>query len=335
MASGEISMALKGGGAPMPALGFGCWKLGKDTANMVYEALRAGFRTIDSAADYGNEKEVGLGLARAMAEGIVRREDVWVTSKLWCTDHAPEHVEPALRRTLSDLGLSYVDAYLVHFPIPLKYVSAATRYPAGWIHDPAAAAPRMEFSGVPLAATWSAMSACVDKGLAKHIGVCNMTTGLLRDLSASATAAGVRPIEVLQVEMHPYLVQSNLVRFAKEAGIAVTAFSPLGAPSYVELGMATVADSALREAAVVRIAERIGATPGQVLIAWALARGTAPIPKSSSATRIAENFGALAVVAKLTRDDVAEIEALDKHRRFNDPAVFCEKAFNTYCPIYD
>lgn len=317
----------------MPALGFGCWKLGSGSSTLVYDAIKAGFRTIDSASDYGNEKAVGEGIARAIAEGIVKREDIFVTSKLWCTDHDPIHVEPALRRTLADLGLAYVDLYLIHFPIPLKHVPAETRYPAGWIHDPAS--PTMVFSGVPLSSTWSAMSACVDKELALHIGVCNMTTGLLRDLSASAAAAGARPIEVLQVELHPYLAQTNLLRYAKNAGIAVTAFSPLGAPSYVELGMATSADSALQEAVVARIAARVGATPGQVLIAWALHRGTAPIPKSSSAERIVENFGALAVVGKLTGEDVAEITALDKHRRFNDPGVFCEKAFNTFCPIYD
>ncbi len=321
-------------GSRMPSIGFGCWKLPRAScADLVFSAISAGYRLIDSAADYGNEQLVGQGIARAIAAGVCTRAELFVTSKLWATDHDPAHVEGALRRTLADLGLEYVDLYLIHFPIPLKHVPASVRYPAGWLHDPSAAAPRMEFSGVPLAATWLALSAAAEKGLARHLGVCNMTTGLFRDLMSSAAASGARAPEVLQVELHPYLVQPHLVRAAFAAGLAVTAFSPLGSSSYVELGMAMPADSALREPAVEAIAARLGATPAQVLLAWALARGCAVVPKSSSAARIVENFGAARVA--LEAADVAAISALDKGRRFNDPAVFCEKAFGTFCPIYD
>ena len=133
--------------------------------------------------------------------------------------------------------------------------------------------------------------------------------------------------------MHPYLVQPKLVRHCAALGIAVTAFSPLGAGSYVQLGMASPAQSALVDPVVLAIAARVSATPAQVVLAWGLARGCAVIPKCSTVARIKENFGAAGVT--LTDADVAAISKLDKHMRFNDPGVFCELAFKTFCPIYD
>ena len=121
----------------MPSVGFGCWKVPKDQcAEAVYNAIKNGYRCIDEACDYGNEKEAGQGISRAISEGIVTRKDLWITSKLWNTFHRREHVLPAVKRTLEDLGLEYLDLYLIHFPISLKYVDPATRYPPEWIHDP-------------------------------------------------------------------------------------------------------------------------------------------------------------------------------------------------------
>ncbi len=117
----------------MPAVGLGLWKIPNEQCeSIVYEALKLGYRCLDSACDYGNEKEVGLGLKRAIGEGVVKREEVWVTSKLWNTYHRREHVRPALMRTLSDLGVEYLDLYMIHFPIALKYVAMEERYPPGW-----------------------------------------------------------------------------------------------------------------------------------------------------------------------------------------------------------
>ena len=117
-------------GLSIPSIGLGCWKIPKQSAQKsVYTAIRLGYRHIDSASDYGNEIEVGLGIKQALEEGVCTRADLWVTSKLWCTNHSPEHVLPALQHSLSDLGLKYIDLYLIHFPIPLRYVDPATRYP--------------------------------------------------------------------------------------------------------------------------------------------------------------------------------------------------------------
>jgi D-xylose reductase len=317
-------------GDAMPALGLGTWKIPKDVcAGTVHTAIAAGYRHLDCACDYGNEVEVGLGIARAIDEGLVTREDLWITSKLWNTYHNPEHVEPAIRRTLSDLGVDHLDLYLIHFPIALRFVPFEERYPPEWLVDPDASPARMEFEDVPIVSTWTAMEALVRAGLTRNIGVCNMTTGFLMDLLTSTTI----PPAVLQVEMHPYLTQERLVRFAAQHDIAVTAFSPLGAGSYVSLGMAEASQSALEHPVVREIAERTTATPAQVVLAWAIQRGTNPIVKSSSADRLRENLGAEGLT--LSEDDMAAISGLNQNLRFNDPGQFCESAFNTFCPIFD
>ncbi|MEM8726877.1 MAG: aldo/keto reductase, partial [Pseudomonadota bacterium] len=135
----------------MPKVGFGLWKIPKeDTASSVVEAIRAGYRHFDSAADYANEAQTGEGLAQAMAGGLVSRDDLWITSKLWNTFHASEHVEMACRKTLADLQLDQLDLYLIHFPIALEFVPIEERYPPEWLRNPDAAEPRMHPARVPL-----------------------------------------------------------------------------------------------------------------------------------------------------------------------------------------
>ncbi len=317
-------------GDHLPALGLGTWKIPRDLcAEAVYSAIAAGYRHLDCACDYGNEVEVGQGIARAIGEGRVTRDDLWITSKLWNTYHRPEHVEPAIRRTLSDLGVEQVDLYLVHFPISLRFVPFDKRYPPEWFFDPATAEPRMAFDPVPIATTLSAMERLAETGLARNLGVCNMTTGMVSDLLASARIAPA----VLQVEMHPYLSQERLLRFARQNDIAVTAFSPLGAGSYVGIGMAQASQSVLADPVVQAIAARMRATPAQLLLAWGIQRGTSVVAKSSSAARRSENLGALDLT--LSDADMAAISALNQNLRFNDPGRFCEVAFNTFCPIFD
>jgi len=182
---------------------------------------------------------------------------------------------------------------------------------------------------VPLADTWRAMEDLVDAGLVRRIGVCNFGVSLLRDLQATAR---IQP-SVLQVEMHPLLAQEKLLRYCRETAVAVTAFSPLGAPSYVPLGMATAADSLLKHPVILGIAADVGRTPAQVLLCWGVQRGTAVIPKTSKPERLAENLTIFDV--SLSPEQMAAITGLDEGRRFNDPGVFCEQAFNTFFPIYE
>lgn len=317
-------------GDRMPAAGLGAWKIAPEAAaGVVLEAARLGYRHFDCASDYGNESSVGQGLRAVLDEGVSRREDLWITSKLWNTNHAPEHVRGAVERSLADLQIDYLDLYLIHFPIALRYVPPSERYPAGWFYDPNAARPRMELASVPLSDTWGAMEELVRAGLVRNIGVCNFGVALLRDLSCHAA---IQPA-MLQVEMHPRLTQEKLLRYCREADVAVTAFSPLGSPSYVSIGMADAEDSLLGDPIVAAIAAKHGKTPAQTLLRWGVQRGTAVIPKSSRPERLRENLALFDF--ELSAAEMGAISSLNQNRRFNDPGVFCETAFNTYCPIYE
>jgi len=317
-------------GSRMPAVGLGLWKIDpQDVAQTVYQAIEAGYRHLDSAADYGNERQVGEGIARAIADGLCSREELWVTSKLWNTYHRREYVEAACRKSLDDLGLDYFDLYLVHFPIALSYVDFNDRYPPEWLFDPSAENPGMQLDAVPLSETWGGMEQLVQNGLVRQIGVCNYSASLLHDLMSYAR---IKPA-MLQIESHPYLTQEALLRTAQQYNIAVTAFSPLGALSYVSIDMASANDSVLTEPAVVAAAQRTGATAAQVVLRWGIQRGTAVIPKTSNPQRLVENL----TLSQFSLDDneMAAISALNQNRRFNDPGHFCEAAFNTFHSIYD
>ncbi|GAB54336.1 probable NAD(P)H-dependent D-xylose reductase xyl1 [Glaciecola punicea ACAM 611] len=314
----------------IPKVGFGLWKISQeDCAEAVYNAIKAGYRHLDSACDYGNEEQVGEGIKRAIDDGLCLREDLFVASKLWNSFHAKEHVELALQKSLDDLQLDYLDLYLVHFPIASKFVPIETRYPPEWIADPDADNPRVELAGVPLIETWQAMEAVCEKGLATQIGVCNYNTGLLHDLMSYAK---IKP-SMLQIESHPYLTQEKLIRLAKQYNIQVTAFSPLGALSYLELDMAGAAESVIEQNVVKQAASRTGKTPAQVVLRWGVQRGNAIIPKTSRPERLIENLDIFDF--ELSEQEMAAISALNIHRRFNDPGDFCEAAFNTFNPIYD
>lgn len=317
-------------GATLPAVGFGFWKVEKtNSAEVAKQAISVGYRHLDCACDYGNEQEVGHGITQAIESGLCQREDLWVTSKLWNTFHSPQHVQMACEKSLKDLGLKQLDLYLIHFPIAQKYVPFDVRYPPGWFSDPAATNPRMEVVRVPISETWQAMEKLVDGGLVKHIGICNFGTSLLRDLLSYAR---IRPA-VLQVESHPFLVQEKLLRYCQQENIAYTAFSPLGAASYYSLGMAAPHESLLDHSIVQCIALEKHRSAAQVLLRWGVQRGTSVIPKTTSLARMKENLEIFDF--ELSNEEMRSISELDRHRRFNDPGVFCESAFNTFCPIYE
>ncbi|MDA8041085.1 MAG: aldo/keto reductase [Pirellulales bacterium] len=314
----------------MPSVGLGLWKVDPLSAGeLVYEAISVGYRHLDSACDYGNEAEVGKGIERVLASNVCHREDLWITSKLWNTFHEPKYVRAAVERTLRDLQLDYLDSYLIHFPISLAYVAPETRYPPGWFFEPDAPNPSMQSIKVPVAETWGAMEELVDAGLVRTIGACNFGISLLRDLQAGAR---IQPSS-LQVEMHPRLTQEKLLRFCNQENIAVTAFSPLGAPSYVPLGMAKETDSLLINQDILEIADVVQRTPAQVLLRWGVQRGTAVVPKTSQPKRLKENISLFDF--SLSEEQMLIIDGLNKNHRFNDPGDFCEQAFNTFFPIYE
>jgi len=305
-------------GAVLPAVGLGTWKAEPGVVKAaVTQAIKLGYRHIDCACDYGNEGEVGEGIRDAIAAGICTRADLWVTSKLWNTYHAAEHVEMACKRTLADLGLDYLDLYLIHFPISLKYVPFEKRYPPEWVPDPESADPaerKMQVVHVPRTETWGAMERLKEMGLCREIGVSNHTCQTLIDMLSWCKY----PPAVNQIEIHPYLAQDSLVTFCKDAGIAVTGFSPLGAASYSWLDK-EVQQNILGDPALKEIAAKHGKSVAQVCLRWQVQRGLTVVPKSVNPERQAQN---LDTNWELTEEDMAKIFALNKNIRYNDPADF-------------
>lgn len=297
----------------MPLVGFGCWKVDNETcADQIYRAIKVGYRLFDGAADYGNEKEVGEGINRAIADGLVTRKDLFVVSKLWNNFHQPENVEKALERTLSDMKLEYLDLYLMHFPIAFKYVPFEEKYPP---HFYCGDGDKFQFEDVPLIDTWRAMEKLVKSGKTKSIGVSNFSAVLLQDLLRAAEI----PPAALQIEHHPYLQQPRLVEWTQSQNIVITAYSSFGPQSFVELNhpKADKCEALLKHSKILEFAEQHGKTPAQILLRWATQRGLAVIPKSNKTERLIQNLEINDF--DLTKEQFDYIASLDIGLRFNDP----------------
>ncbi|WP_133492299.1 aldo/keto reductase [Alcanivorax sp. 24] len=288
-------------GDTLPIIGLGTWKSQPGEVHQaVREAIRAGYRHIDCAHIYGNEKEVGQALNEALIAGEVRREELWITSKLWNSAHAPEEVAPALRQTLFDLGLDYLDLYLIHWPVAHK----------PGVVFPNSAEDLLSLEERPIAATWAALEALVDDGLTRHIGVSNFS---IRKLQALLETARIKPA-MNQIELHPYLQQNSMLAFCHANGVHLTAYSPLGSFDRPEAFKAADEPVLLEDPVIMEIAERHQASPAQVLIRWATQRGTSVIPKSVNPERLRQNLAAADL--ELDDRDMDRIAALDKHRRY-------------------
>jgi alcohol dehydrogenase (NADP+) len=286
-------LPLRGGSGAMPALGFGTLiPDATETRNATKTALEAGFRHFDCAERYRNEEQVGLAIREAIQAGSVTREDLFVTTKLWNNNHRPERVQPAFEASCTRLQLAYLDLYLIHTPYAFQ---------PGENQDPRDANDNVIYDkGVSLMDTWGAMEKLVDGGKCKAIGLSDVSPDQLREIFQSAR---IKPA-VVQVESHPYLPQTECLEFCKSNGVVMLAFAPLGHG---------IKPGVLEDPTIVAIAQRVHKTPAQVLLAWAVQRGTAVLTTPKTPGRARENFD----ISALPADAMQEINAIETRQRFN------------------
>ncbi len=284
----------------MPAIGLGTWKMDDGVATgAVKTALDVGYKHIDCAAIYLNEPEVGEAFSSWFGQGG-KRDDLWITSKLWNDCHQPEHVEAALKKTLTDLQIDELDLYLIHWPI--AQVHGVLR--------PQSAEDFIPLSDIPISDTWQAMEDCFKKGLCKSIGTSNFSQSKLQALLDNES---VRPV-VNQVETHPFFPQDELLEFCRNNNIAFTGYSPLGSGDRPDKMRADADPNLFDDEVIKSLAAERNITPGQVMLAWAVNRGTAAIPKSSNESRLKENLAAAEI--EFSPEEMTRIAETNKNHRF-------------------
>ena len=312
-------------GARMPAIGLGTFGSDHVSADRIAEAVKAaarfGYRHFDCASVYGNQAEIGGALAEVMAAGV-KREQLWITSKLWNDKHSPKDVIASCEKSLADLRLSYLDLYLVHWPFPNFHapgcdVTARSKDARPYIH-----ANYMK--------TWAAMEELNKRGLVRHIGTSNMTIPKLKLVLRDAK---IKPA-ANEMELHPHFQQPELFQFVRANGMMPIGYSPLGSPHRPERDRTPGDTSPTEDPAILRIAERHHVHPAVVCIKWAVQRGQTPIPFSANPKNIFSNL--LGVTSDpLTAEEMREIAALDRNCRLIKGQVFLWKEGQSWEALWD
>ncbi len=313
------------GGARVPVIGMGTFGSDHVSANAVAEAVRyaasIGYRHFDCASVYGNEDQIGHVFEELRRSGL-RREEFWVTSKLWNDRHGEEDVIPSCEKSLADLRLDYLDLYLVHWPFPNHHppgcdVTARNPHAVPYIHE-------------NYMRTWRKMEELVDRGLVRHIGTSNVTIPkmdlLLRD-------ARINPV-VNEMELHPHFQQPVFFRYLMERGIQPIAYSPLGSPARPERDRTPEDTSPIEDPVIRAIAARLGVHPAAVCIKWAVQRGRVPIPFSTNPRNLLNNLRAV-VGEPLSAEDMNAIEEIDRNCRLIKGQVFLWKDNQAWEDLWD
>jgi len=289
----DRKLPLRGGAGRMPALGFGTLiPNAAETRKATTTALEAGFRHFDCSERYRNEEDVGHSFREAIQAGWIQRGDLFITTKLWNNNHRPERVQPAIESSCKRLQVEYIDLYLMHTPYAFR---------PGDDQDPRDENDNVIYDeGITLMDTWRAMEDLVDRGLCTAIGLSDVSLEQLRQVTDQAR---IKP-SVVQLESHPYLPETEILDFCNLNGLVMLAFAPLGHG---------IKPGVLADPVVLAIANRVNKTPAQVLLAWAVQRGTAILTTPKNLDRAKENFN----ISALPADAMDQINAIQTRQRFN------------------
>lgn len=312
-------------GAQMPAIGLGTF--GSDHASSdevaaaVEDAAAGGYRHFDCASVYGNEPEIGYALEHILASGV-KREQLWITSKLWNDKHGEKDVIPSCRKSLADLRLDYLDLYLVHWPFPNFHppscdVTSRSKDAKSYIH-------------AGFMKTWRKMEELVDLGLVRHIGTSNMTVPKLRFLLRDAR---IKPA-ANEMELHPHFQQPELFDFVRSNGMVPVAYSPIGSPERPERDRTPEDTSPIQDPVIKKIANRLRVHPAVVCVKWAVQRGHVPIPFSTNRNHYLSNLEGL-ISEPLTEEEMRELSAIDRNCRLIKGQVFLWKEGQSWEDLWD
>jgi alcohol dehydrogenase (NADP+) len=312
-------------GAKIPAIGLGTFGSDRFTATQIAEAVLGaaaiGYRHFDCAAVYGNEKEIGVSFQKIMSSGI-RRDELWITSKLWNDKHAEEDVIPACRQTLRDLQLEYLNLYLIHWPFPNHHapgvdVDSRDPHAVPYVHE-------------NYMKTWRQMEKLVEMGLVQHIGTSNMTVPKLKLLLRDAK---IKPA-ANEMELHPHFQQPEFFQICLDNKITPIGFAPIGSPSRPDRDKTPDDTVDIEDPVIVKISKRLGVHPAVVCVKWAIQRGQIPIPFSIYPDRYWNNLKA-AVSEPLTDEEMQEIAGIDKNNRLIKGQVFLWESANDWQDLWD